>query len=243
MESLSDEPSPSHPPRTHYCRYWLPGSKLELLGAEPKQDEMVLKSTPGKSKRSVQQAYNRAKGFMKMVALGKEQQQQAEPTSSSVQLESIPARENGTRSVEEEVKEPKDTKQRLCNDRVQGITDDSHHMCEDMNIRGHNSIAEELPKSSQVVVGGGRPHTQEGIAGSTNHVCSSDNAQMMASATDGVINDALRHEQSLLCQEDGVNLADSFRVGRKECRDQSFIAEDTTPMGSVDAPPNVHGVA
>ena len=155
---------------------------------------------------------------------------------------SLPACENGTRSVEKEVKKPEDTKQRLCNDRVQGI-DDSHHISEDMNMRGHNLIAEELPKSSQVVVGGGRPHTQEGIAGSTNHVFSSDNAQMMSSATDGVINDALRHEQSLLCQEDGVNLADSFRVGRKECRDQSFIAEDTTPMGSVDAPPNVHGVA
>ena len=239
-------------PPTHF-RYWLPGSKLELLGAEPKQDEVVLKSTPGKSKRSVQQAYNRAKAFMKIVAQGKEQQQQqqqqqqAEPnTRSRCQPEPVPAHENGPQCVEEEVvevKEPKVTKQCFYNDRLQGIADDSHHIPEDMNTQGHDSLSEELTQSLQTVMDDGMSYPQEGIAVSANHVCSSDNVQTMASTTDGMMHDALRHEQSLLCQEDGVNLADSFRMGRKECRDQSFIAEDTTPIGSVDAPPNVHGVA
>ena len=238
-------------PVTHFPppsdRYWLPGSKLELLGTAPKQDEAVLKGTPIKSKRSVQQAYNRAKGFLKMVALGKEEQQRHdELTSSSAPLESLPARENGPRSVEKdglEVKEHGDTKQHFGSDRVQGITDNSHCVSENMGRQGYNATDEQLPNSVQAAVLAGTPHSQEGNSGSTNHVCTSSNAQTMASATDGLINDALRHEESLLCQEDGVNLADSFRMGRKECRDQSFIAEDTTPMGSVDAPPNVHGVA
>lgn len=229
------------------CRYWLPGSKLELLGTEPKQDEAVLKGTPVKSKRSVQQAYSRAKVFLKMVALGKEQQKQHdEPTSSSAPVESLPLRENGPRSVEKdgmEVTEHDATKQRLCTDRVQGITDDSNRLSEDMNRQGHNTVDEQLPNSMQAAMVAGTAHAQEGISGSNNHVCTSSNAQTMASASDGFMNDALRREESLLCQEDGVNLADSFRMGRKECRDQSFIAEDTTPLGSVDAPPNVHGVA
>lgn len=230
------------------CRYWLPGSKLELLGAEPKQDEMVLKGTPVKSKRSVQQAYNRAKGFLKMVALGKEKQEQHDdPTSSSAPVESRPLRENGPRFIEKDVmvvKEHDVTKQRLCTDPVQGgITDDSHCLSGDMERQGHNAIDEQLPNSMQAAMVAGTAHAQEGGSRSTNHVCTSSNAQTVASASGGFINDALRHEESLLCQEDGVNLADSFRMGRKECRDQSFIAEDTTPMGSVDAPPNVHGVA
>ena len=230
------------------CRYWLPGSKLELLGTEPKQDEAVLKGTPIKSKRSVQQAYNRAKSFIKMVALGKEQQQQHdEPATSKIApVESLPVRENGPRSVEEdeaEVKERDDPKQHLSTDHVQGVTDDRHYLSEDMEGQGHNAVDEQLPNSMQAALVAETAHAQEGISGSTNRVCTSSTAQAMASTSDGFMHDALRHEDSLLCQEDGVNLADSFRVGRKECRDQSFIAEDTTPMGSVDVPPNVHGVA
>ena len=209
----------------------------------------MLKSTPGKSRRSVQQAYNRAKSFMKMVALGKEQQQQqqAESTATSSSCQPEPVRENGPRSLEAEameVKEPEETKYHLYNDRVQPISADSQHVSEDMmNTQGHGSIDEELPKPSQAFTGDGMSSTRGNIAGTSNHICSADNTQTTSSATDGVVHDAHGHEQSLLCQEDGVNLADSFRMGIKEWRDQSFIAEDTTPMCSVDAPPNVHGVA
>ena len=105
------------------------------------------------------------------------------------------------------------------------------------------TIDEELLKPSQAFTVDGLPSTQGNIAGTANHICSADNTQTTSFAADGVVHDALGHEQSLLWQEDGVNLANSFRIGIKECRDQSFIAEDTTPMCSVDAPPNVHGVA
>lgn len=209
----------------------------------------MLKTTPGKSRRSVQQAYNRAKSFMKMVALGKEQQQQqqAESIAASSICQPEPVRENGPRTLEAEAMEEKvseGTKYHLYNDRLHPIPADGQHVSEDMNTQGHGSIDEEVPKSSQAFTGDEMPSTQGNIAGTANHIRSADNSQTTSSsATDGVVHDALGHEQSLLCQEDGVNLADSFRMGIKECRDQSFIAEDTTPMCSVDAPPKVHGVA
>ena len=181
-----------------------------------------------------------------MVALGKEQQQQQAESTATSSCQPEPVRENGPRSLEAEgmeVKEPEETKYRLYNDRVQPISADGQHASEDMNTQGHGSIDEELLKPSQAFTGDGLPSAQGNIAVTANHICSADNTQTTSSAADGVVHDALGHEQSLLCQEDGVNLADSFRIGIKECRDQNFIAEDTTPMCSVDAPPNVHGVA
>ena len=81
---------------------------------------------------------------------------------------------------------------------------------------------------------------QEGIAVSAkHHACSSDNVQAMSSATDGMMHIALQHRQSLLCQGDGVNFADSFRMGRKEFCDQSSLPRTPHPTGSVDAPHNV----
>ena len=100
----------------------------------------MLKSTPGKSGHSVQQTYNCAKSFMKMVALGKEQQQQQAESTNTSSCQPEPVRENGPRSLEAEgmeVKEPEETKYRLYNDRVQPISADGQPASEDMNTQGH----------------------------------------------------------------------------------------------------------
>ena len=53
------------------CRYWLPSAKLEKIGSKPKLDENILKNTPLRNKRSVQQAYRRARQFMQTVEAGR----------------------------------------------------------------------------------------------------------------------------------------------------------------------------
>ena len=128
-----------------------------------------------------------------------------------------------------EVKEPEETKYCLYNDRVQPISADGQHVSEDMNTQGHCSIDEELLKPSQAFTGDGLPSTQGNIAGTANHICSADNTQTTSSAADGVVHDALGHEQSLLCQEDGVNLADSFRIGIKSAVTKASLPRTLPP--------------